>query len=313
MAANISGILRPLWPPLHDPPWWLLIVIPSPFTSADSVARSGRRAQRRGGARDGGDERLRDAAPRRLPYLDKPIVYFASEAAVMEVSGRPRSPRGCRHFSSRSPRGVPVVVRATRVGSDRRSCRDRFSRHSAGSRILANGDFRRRAGALHHDGTTFFYLACEEARANGPRSRGSPSARRDHERPVAIALPLLVAIPYAIWRKRFRALCRWADWRSSSLRSRLCVGDLARHPRFLHYVLVTETAQRLATKALKRTDHRGTSSRISRRRAAMVHRSLGSPPIDRRDRSTIYLLLWIAIPSSSSRSRNPKDRSTSCR
>jgi len=72
--------------------------------------------------------------------------------------------------------------------------------------------------------------------------------------PVAIALPLLVAIPYAIWRKR-------ASW-IWSLKGLIVfviviapwVWAISRAvPDFLNYVLVTETMQRLATKALKRT------------------------------------------------------------
>src|SRR5262249_56404021 len=63
--------------------------------------------------------------------------------------------------------------------------------------------------------------------------------------PVAIALPLLVAIPYAIWRKRAGAI--WAlkgviifviviaPWAWAISRA---------VPDFLQYVLVTETAQR---------------------------------------------------------------------
>jgi 4-amino-4-deoxy-L-arabinose transferase-like glycosyltransferase len=69
-------------------------------------------------------------------------------------------------------------------------------------------------------------------------------------------------------------------------------------PDFLHYVVVTETAQRLATKALKRTGPPWYF--IPYLIGGALPWSvvlLGSPRrIDRRDRSTIYMLLWIAIP-----------------
>src|SRR5437762_3162243 len=72
--------------------------------------------------------------------------------------------------------------------------------------------------------------------------------------PVAIAVPLLVAIVYAIRRKAFRAL--WSWWGLVAFIAIIApwvwaVSQVV--PDFLHYVLVTETAQRLATKALKRT------------------------------------------------------------
>ena len=73
-----------------------------------------------------------------LPYLDKPIVYFAAEAAAMEVLG-PTEP------AARLPAlpvhagdgGGAVLVRAAGVGSecgvrrgDRRSCRCRWRSRS---------------------------------------------------------------------------------------------------------------------------------------------------------------------------------------
>jgi 4-amino-4-deoxy-L-arabinose transferase len=72
--------------------------------------------------------------------------------------------------------------------------------------------------------------------------------------PVAIAIPLLVAIPYAIKRKAFRALWSWGGLAIFVIIIAPWVYAVSRVvPDFLHYVLVTETAQRLATKALKRT------------------------------------------------------------
>jgi 4-amino-4-deoxy-L-arabinose transferase-like glycosyltransferase len=117
--------------------------------------------------------------------------------------------------------------------------------------------------------------------------------------PVAIALPLLVAIPYAIWRKRFRALWSWGGLALFILAVAPWVWAISRAvPDFLHYVVVTETAQRLATKALKRTGPPWYF--IPYLIGGALPWSivlLGSPKaIDRRDRFTIYLLLWIAIP-----------------
>src|SRR5260221_11828763 len=72
--------------------------------------------------------------------------------------------------------------------------------------------------------------------------------------PVAIALPLLVAIPYAIKRRRVGALWSWGGLVAFVAVIAPWVWGVTKVvPDFLHYVLVTETAQRLATKALKRT------------------------------------------------------------
>jgi 4-amino-4-deoxy-L-arabinose transferase-like glycosyltransferase len=72
--------------------------------------------------------------------------------------------------------------------------------------------------------------------------------------PVAIAVPLLVMIPYAIKRKSFRKLWSWGGLVAFVVIIAPWVWAVSRVvPDFLHYVVVTETAQRLATKALKRT------------------------------------------------------------
>jgi len=117
--------------------------------------------------------------------------------------------------------------------------------------------------------------------------------------PVAIALPLLVAIPYAIWRKRFRALWSWGGLALFILAIAPWVWAISRAiPDFLHYVLVTETAQRLATKALKRTGPPWYFIPYLIGGALPWSIVLLANPrsIDRRDRSVVYMLLWIAIP-----------------
>jgi 4-amino-4-deoxy-L-arabinose transferase-like glycosyltransferase len=237
-----------------------------------------------------------------LPYLDKPIVYFAAEAAVMEVLGpievAARLPAflftiagaaflwwfAKRVWGSEEADIAAIVFLATPLAVA-------FSRtvifDSALSLFITLA-------------TAFFYLACEEERKRwaalawlaiglGVITKG----------PVAIALPLLVAIPYAIWRKRFRALWSWAGLGLFILAIAPWVWAISRAiPDFLHYVLVTETAQRLATKALKRTGPPWYFIPYLLAGALPWSIVLISSPraIDRRDRSTLYMLLWIAIP-----------------
>jgi 4-amino-4-deoxy-L-arabinose transferase-like glycosyltransferase len=237
-----------------------------------------------------------------LPYLDKPIVYFAAEAAAMEVLGP-------TEVAARLPAFLFTIAGAAFLWW--------FAKRVSGSdeAIIAAIVFPSTPIAVAFSrtvifdsalalfitmATAFFYLACEEdsrkwtalawlAIGLGVITKG----------PVAIALPLIVAIPYAIWRKRFRALWSWAGLALFILAIAPWVYAISRAiPDFLHYVLVTETAQRLATKALKRTGPPWYF--IPYLLAGALPWSivlLASPrAIDRRDRSTIYLLLWIVMP-----------------
>ena len=237
-----------------------------------------------------------------LPYLDKPIVYFAAEAAVMEVLGP-------TEVAARLPAFLFTIATAAFLWW--------FAKRVWGSEeaIIAAIVFLTTPLAVGFSrtvifdsalalfitmATAFFYLACEEQTRSwsylawlaiglGVITKG----------PVAIALPLLVAIPYAIWRKRFRALWSWGGLALFVLAIAPWVWAISLAiPDFLHYVVVTETAQRLATKALKRTGPPWFF--IPYLIGGALPWSivlLGSPrAVDRRDRSQIYMLLWIAIP-----------------
>lgn len=236
-----------------------------------------------------------------LPYLDKPIVYFAAEAAVMEVLGP-------TEVAARLPALFFTLATAVFLAWFARRCApddDLIAAIVFLSTPLAVAFSRTvifdSALALFITmATAFFYLACEDdtrkwsalawlAVGLGVITKG----------PVAIALPLLVAVPYAIWRKRFRALWSWGGLALFIVAVAPWVWAISRAvPDFLHYVVVTETAQRLATKALKRTGPPWYF--IPYLIGGALPWSivlLGSPKaIDRRDRFSIYLLLWIAIP-----------------
>ena len=237
-----------------------------------------------------------------LPYLDKPIVYFAAEAAVMEVLGP-------TEVAARLPAFLFTIATAAFLWW--------FAKRVWGSEeaIIAAIVFLATPLAVAFSrtvifdsalamfitmATAFLYLACDESARKwtalawlciglGVITKG----------PVAIALPLLVAIPYAISRKRFRALWSWSGLALFVLAIAPWVWAISREiPDFLHYVVVTETAQRLATKALKRTGPPWYFIPYFIGGALPWSIVLmGSPrAIDRRDRSTIYMLLWIAIP-----------------
>jgi 4-amino-4-deoxy-L-arabinose transferase-like glycosyltransferase len=237
-----------------------------------------------------------------LPYLDKPIVYFASEAAVMEVLGPTEVAARLPAFLFTIAGAAFLWWFAKRVwGSDEAFIAAIVFLATPLAVAFSRTVIFDAALALFITmATAFFYLGCEDgARKWSALAWLSIGLGVITKGPVAIALPLLVAIPYAIWRKRFRALWTWGGLALFVVAVAPWVWAVSRViPDFLHYVVVTETAQRLATKALKRTGPPWYF--IPYLLAGALPWSivlLGSPrAIDRRDRSTIYLLLWIAIP-----------------
>jgi 4-amino-4-deoxy-L-arabinose transferase-like glycosyltransferase len=126
--------------------------------------------------------------------------------------------------------------------------------------------------------------------------------------PIAFGLPLMVALPYALWCRRARAL---ADPVSILLFLAILlpwVFAMSREvPGFLEYVVLTETASRLTTPALERTGPFWYFLAILpaavlpwslvlafgwlvRRRSRAVH------PGSRPDRRLIFLILWLVVP-----------------
>ncbi|HSP35367.1 MAG TPA: glycosyltransferase family 39 protein, partial [Thermoanaerobaculia bacterium] len=192
-----------------------------------------------------------------LPYLDKPIVYFAAEAAVMEVTGP-------TELAARLPAYLFTLATAALVFWFARRLWGTDEASVAAIAYLSMPLVIAFARTVIFDSAlTFFivlaiiafYFAVEsDERKWSVIAWASMGLGVLTKGPVALALPLLVAIPYAIWRRRFRRL-----W--SILGLVLFVVVIAPWviavqqsvPDFLHYVLVTETAQRLTTGALKRT------------------------------------------------------------
>jgi 4-amino-4-deoxy-L-arabinose transferase len=244
-----------------------------------------------------------------LPYLDKPIVYFAAEAAAMEVLGPTET-------AARLPALLFTLINAAFLWWFMRRCIAQADETGMQqSDLIAAIVFLATPLAISFSrtvifdsalalfitmATALFYLACdEESRKWSGLAWLCIGLGVITKGPVALALPLLVAIPYAIWRKRFRAIWSWSGLGLFILAVAPWVWAISvAIPDFLHYVLVTETAQRLATKALKRTGPPWYF--IPYLIGGALPWSivlLGSPKaIDRRDRFTIFLLLWIAIP-----------------
>ena len=237
-----------------------------------------------------------------LPYLDKPVVYFAAEAAFMEVLGP-------TELAARLPALLFTYATAALIFW--------FARR------LWNGDAAAVATiaylsmpltvafartVIFDSALTFFMVVSIIAFHFAVETRlkrwsiiawGSIAFGVLTKGPVAIIVPLIIAIPYAIWRKAFRALwsivglilfaaiiAPWV-WAVSQV-----------VPGFLRYVLVTETAARMATDELKRTGPFWyflpylVGGALPWSIAAIA----SWREWKRRDPMIIFLLLWIVVP-----------------
>lgn len=198
-----------------------------------------------------------------MPYLDKPIVYFAAEAAAMEILGPTET-------AARLPALLFTFATAAVAFWFGRRVLGRDEGLIAAIAYLSMPltlAFSRTV--IFDSALSFFivlaivgfYFAVESSSPDAPSPRGwtilawaAIAFGVLTKGPVAIALPLLVAIPYAIRRKAFRALWSWWGLAAFILVIAPWVWAISiAVPDFLKYVLVTETVQRLATKALKRT------------------------------------------------------------
>ena len=197
-----------------------------------------------------------------LLYLDKPIIYFAAEAATMEVVGP-------TEFAARFPSWLFTVATALLLAWFAESPSPGASRHplprgeGRGEGPLAALIFLSMpltiafARTVIFDSALSFFITLAliafylerptlawAGMAFGVITKG----------PVALAVPLIVAIPFAIWHKKLRHLASIAGLLLFVVIIAPWVWAISRVvPDFLQYVLVTETAQRLTTGALKRT------------------------------------------------------------
>lgn len=237
-----------------------------------------------------------------LPYLDKPIVYFAAEAAFMEILGP-------TELAARLPAYLFTLATAALIFWFARKIWGEDAAAVATIAYLSMPLTIAFARTVIFDSAlTFFMVAALIAFyfAVETRSRRwsiiawvSMALGVLTKGPVAIIVPLIVAIPYAIWRKAFRTL-----WSIVGLI--LFVAIIAPWvwavslvvPDFLRYVLVTETAARLATDELKRTGPPWyflpylIGGALPWSIAAMA----SWREWRRRDAIIIFLLLWIIVP-----------------
>ena len=198
-----------------------------------------------------------------LPYLDKPILYFAAGAATMEVLGP-------TVLAARLPSLLFTLASLTLLGWFGARL---FGRRGAWIAVIATASMPftlAYSRTVIFDSTlTFFvvlalmgfYLAIETAGTAATAGVGWTTLAWAAmalgvltKGPVALAVPLMVAVPFAIWRRTWRAIL---DPLSvlvfAALVAPWVFAVLRQVPDFLHYAWVTETAGRLTTGELQRT------------------------------------------------------------
>ncbi len=235
-----------------------------------------------------------------LPYLDKPIVYFAAEAGAMEVLGPTELAARLPAYLFTLATAAIVFWFARKLWGIDEACVAAIAFLSMPLTIA----FARTV--IFDSALTFFivvaivcfYFAVEtDARHWSALAWLSIGLGVLTKGPVAIALPLLIAIPYAIWRKRASKLWSIAGLILFVVVIAPWVAAMQRViPDFLRYVVVTETAQRFTTGALKRTGPPwyfipyliGGGLPWAIVAIANWRRT--------RDKETVFLLLWILVP-----------------
>src|ERR1043165_9950885 len=233
-----------------------------------------------------------------LPYLDKPIVYFAAEAAAMEGLGPTETAARLPALLFTFAMAGAAFWFAGRVWG-RNEAWLAFIATLASPLTIAFSRtviFDSALAFFISVALMSFYFAIE----NGERRFAllawiSIGLGVITKGPVAIAVPLLVAIPFAGRRigrvfpilgiLLFAAVI--APWLWAISRA---------VPDFLHYVLVVETTQRLTTGALKRTGPPWYFIPYLLGGALPWTFVLLGQKLNVRDRRILYLLLWVAVP-----------------
>ncbi|HEX7154558.1 MAG TPA: glycosyltransferase family 39 protein [Thermoanaerobaculia bacterium] len=236
-----------------------------------------------------------------LPYLDKPVLYFAAAAAAMEVLGptelAARLPAYL--FTLATAAVVAFFARRTKPGSEWVAAIVFLS-------IPLTIAFARTVifdSALMFFATTALvalYFAVETRNKRWTllawASMGFAILTKG---PVIFVLVLFVAIPYAIKRKAFGALWSIAGLVAFALIVAPWVYGVTQVvPEFLHYVLVTETASRMATDELQRTGPPWyfVPYLIGGALPWSIVLLFSWRAVKRREPETLFLLLWLVIP-----------------
>jgi len=202
-----------------------------------------------------------------LPYVDKPVLYFATDAVAQRVFGS-------NETAARLPSLLFTLATAVLVAWFARRRLSRRAAWTATIAYLATPFTLAYARTVIFDSALSlfvvaaliaFYLAIEAPPTDdaGARRETWPTTAVAWiaialgiltKGPVALALPLLVAVPYAIWRRRARRLFEPVAVLAGVAALLPWLFSIARRvPGFFHYALVVETAERLTTNTMHRS------------------------------------------------------------
>lgn len=261
-----------------------------------------------------------------LPYVDKPLVHFAAGAAAVRAFGPTET-------AARLPSLLFTLGTLAVVGGFARRTMGQGAGWVAAVVTAATPFTLAYARTVIFDATlTFFvtaalaafYLAVDAAERGGSGSRWSLAGWTAvalgvlTKGPVALAFPLFVALPYAAWRGR---LATALDPRGLLVLLAIVLpwvfAMTTAVPDFLGYVLFVETAQRMGTDALGRTEPwwyflpilPGAALPWTLVLAAAVPHAVRALRERRVDPRAVFAALWIVLPLvlfSLSRSKRPQ-------
>lgn len=266
-----------------------------------------------------------------LPYLDKPVLFFAAEAAAMEVLGP-------TEIAARLPSLLCALLTAGLAGWLAARLYDRGTAWRAATATAAAPLAVALGRTVIFDSmlalwTTLslaaFYLAVEsavesavEAAVESAREGGAAAPGRRTLRwtllawgalafalltkgPVALMVALLPAAVYAAWRRASRAVWHPAGVALAALLVAPWLWAVSRRaPGFLGYALLHETWQRISTDSFQRSQPFWFFLPVllvgtlpwSVVALARLGRGGREEAGRRADPRTVFLLLWIVLP-----------------
>jgi 4-amino-4-deoxy-L-arabinose transferase-like glycosyltransferase len=236
----------------------------------------------------------------RLPYLDKPVVYFAAEAAFMEVLGPTELAARLPAYLFTLATAAVLFWFARRVGVDPYVTAIVFLAMPLTVAFARTVIFDSALTFFVVVALTAFHRAIEERSSRWSLlAWAAMGFAMITKGPVTFILVLFVAIPYA-WRRKalgvlfplpgivvFAAVIAPWVWGVSQV-----------VPEFLRYVVVTETAERMATKALQRTGPPWyfLPYLIGGALPWSIVGLFSWRAFKRRDDALLFLLLWLIVP-----------------
>ncbi len=248
-----------------------------------------------------------------LPYLDKPVLFFTCAAVSIRAFGAGAA-------AARLPSLLFALATAALAWW---AARRMWGHPAAEVAALATAASPLAVGfsrAVIFDSALSFFVSCatllfllaveEEAIAAGRRRAALAWAAMGFgvltKGPVALVLPLLVAVPFALWRRSARRLFpAIGPLLLVAVVTPWLVAMSIRIPGFLTYALVTETMARVATSQLNRTAPfwyflpivvAGTFPWVLALPAVIKERTTRREGRFTLEARTVFLILWIVLP-----------------